>query len=393
MRARRRQRGRSGPLRVLFPYDGATFGGSHVSSLLLARSLMARGHEPLVVAHGAGRASSEALSRGLPVRLVKSLWRRSPPRGADRARPEHLLAWAGAVRTLLETKPHVVHVNDLAMLRVWGVPARLVGVPLVKHWRSNYRPSATVDLGLRCATTVIAVSQSARDQLPGWIQDRTVVEYNPIEAADATALCHRSSAKAALGLPVDAWVIGVFGALSKRKRPHVLAEVLGRFPAMTGGRPVIGIAAGEAFDSGDPEFEPAIAHYCLRSRILRPGFVHPVQPWMAACDLVLVPAVDEPFGRTPLEAMACGAPVIVSSGCGAVEVLTHGHDAIILPPEPVDAWVKAAADLLANEALAADLVRNGRATLARLCPEDHARRVEAIYRGLRTKTSSPAARR
>lgn len=375
-------------LRILLPYDGASFGGSHVSSLLLARALAERGHQPIVAVHGDGRVADEARAAGLQVERLDALWRKAPPRGSGGVRLEHLLALAPAMGALLRLKPHLVHVNDLSMLRVWGPATRLAGVPLVKHWRSNYRRSASVDLGLRCASAVIAVSAAARDRLPAFVRGRTTVEYNPIEAPKASPP-DAAAAKAAVGLPPDALLLGVFGALSKRKRPHVLAEVLHRLPQAIGGRPLLGLAAGEPFSPPDEKLEVLIKAYCLDTRLLRPGFVRPAAPWMTACDLVLVPAVDEPFGRTPFEALACGAPVIVSTGCGATEVLKDDWDAVVLDPEPVHAWAVAAGALLSDRARIDRLVRNGRATLNRLSPQAHAQRVEAVYGAVLSRRAAP----
>src|SRR3546814_10705659 len=43
------------------------------------------------------------------------------------------------------------------------------------------------------------------------------------------------------------------------------------------------------------------------------GFRHPSEPWMAACVALLVTAVDEPFGRTLIEAMLLETPVIAAN--------------------------------------------------------------------------------
>lgn len=40
-------------------------------------------------------------------------------------------------------------------------------------------------------------------------------------------------------------------------------------------------------------------------------------------DLYVMPSVSEPFGITPLEALTCGTPVLISNQSGVSEVLTH----------------------------------------------------------------------
>lgn len=49
-----------------------------------------------------------------------------------------------------------------------------------------------------------------------------------------------------------------------------------------------------------------------------------------AADLLVHPAIYEPFANVCLEAMACGLPVVTSRVNGASEVLTHGRDGAIV---------------------------------------------------------------
>lgn len=48
--------------------------------------------------------------------------------------------------------------------------------------------------------------------------------------------------------------------------------------------------------------------------------------------LLHTPEWAEPFPLTPLEAMACGLPVIGSTAGGAEELLHHGENALTYPP-------------------------------------------------------------
>lgn len=73
--------------------------------------------------------------------------------------------------------------------------------------------------------------------------------------------------------------------------------------------------------------------------------------------LYVQPSLDEGFGLPPLEAMACGTPVL-SSSAGALKE-TLGDAAALLPPSEPEVWAEAMTDLLQNSARRENLVRRG----------------------------------
>jgi UDP-glucose:(heptosyl)LPS alpha-1,3-glucosyltransferase len=58
--------------------------------------------------------------------------------------------------------------------------------------------------------------------------------------------------------------------------------------------------------------------------------IREVESYYAAADLYAGPSLEDSFAIPPLEAMACGLPVIVSRQAGVSELLTHGVDGFIL---------------------------------------------------------------
>jgi glycosyltransferase involved in cell wall biosynthesis len=73
--------------------------------------------------------------------------------------------------------------------------------------------------------------------------------------------------------------------------------------------------------------------------------------------LYVQPSLDEGFGLPPLEAMACGTPVL-SSSAGALKE-TLGDAAVLLPPSEPEAWADAMMDLLQNSVRREALIRRG----------------------------------
>jgi D-inositol-3-phosphate glycosyltransferase len=72
---------------------------------------------------------------------------------------------------------------------------------------------------------------------------------------------------------------------------------------------------------------------------------------LRSADAVVCVPWYEPFGIVPLEAMACGVPVIASSVGGLVDSVVHGVTGLHVPPRRPDRVAEAARQLLADPAL------------------------------------------
>ncbi|HEU0095516.1 MAG TPA: glycosyltransferase family 4 protein, partial [Rhizomicrobium sp.] len=231
---------------------------------------------------------------------------------------------------------------------------------------------------------VIAVSQYSFDKLPGWVQRKGAIEFNAfnLSMSDEGSIRAQVQVRARLGLPADAVLVGIFGNHIVRKRTHVLADVLRAITHTADGRPVYGLACGGRAEPYDHELDEKTTAFGLESRLLRPGFMRPVEDWMAACDVILAPAIDEPLARNVLEAQALGIPVVVSTDGGLREVIRDGENGLLCDPYDLPGWIERTQRVLNDPMLASVLARNGRTAVAALTPDKHAERIARIYRSL-----------
>lgn len=97
---------------------------------------------------------------------------------------------------------------------------------------------------------------------------------------------------------------------------------------------------------------------------------------MRACAAFLFPSRNEGFGLAPVEAMACGAPVLSSPGGSLAEVVADGG--LLLDPDDPDAWADAIARVLTDTAVAVQLRARAQARAAMFSWDRAARQYRAI---------------
>jgi glycosyltransferase involved in cell wall biosynthesis len=100
-----------------------------------------------------------------------------------------------------------------------------------------------------------------------------------------------------------------------------------------------------------------------------------------AADLFVYPSIFEGFGLPPLEAMACGTPVVTSNTSSLPEVV--GEAGLMVDPLDVEALAGAMARVLGDGVLRARLAVRGLEQAATFSWETTARIIRDVYHGCR----------
>ncbi len=196
---------------------------------------------------------------------------------------------------------------------------------------------------------------------------------------------NRAALKARMGLPTGP-LIGCFGRIRAQKGTGDFVEtmiaLLPDFPEATA--IVMGRATGK-HQAYERSLRDRIHSVGLQDRIVfKPEVpVDKIADWYRALDLFVAPQRWEGFGLTPLEAMACGVPVIATRVGAFEELVLDKATGALVPPEDVGSMVEAVRACLAAPD---DLHRQGAAARAHV--EAHfdiaheAAAITAIYRQL-----------
>ena len=143
---------------------------------------------------------------------------------------------------------------------------------------------------------------------------------------------------------------------------------------------VQGLVFGTSLEIDEETIRAHAERHGVGDAIRLMGFRYPGAEWIAACDLLMVPAVDEPFGRTLIEAMLVGTPIVATRSGGNIEALDEGRLGVLVTPEDPDALAAGALGLLRDEGRYDALASAALTHAAGHFGEDrHAEAVMALY--------------
>lgn len=212
-----------------------------------------------------------------------------------------------------------------------------------------------------------------------------VVIMHGIDTEGFAPSADRAALRRRLGLPEDHVIIGCFGRIRAQKGTDAFVDAaLALLPDRPGVTAIVMGRATEGHEAFLTGLRDRVAAAGLAGRILfLPEVpVHAVADWYRALDLYVAPQRWEGFGLTPIEAMACGVPVVATRVGAFEEIVTAGTGSLV-PADDVPALAAAIAPFLDDAGMRDGA---GRAALARVRAvfriEDEAAALVAVYRRL-----------
>ncbi len=252
-------------------------------------------------------------------------------------------------------------------------------LPLNKWFLNLFMP-----LFVRRADAIIAVSQCTKNDLMRHydvapekitvIYEGVDARFRPITDRDALA-----AVRARYSLP-QRYILYV-GTLEPRKNLPTLLEAYATLQAQSpipDLQLVIVGRRGWLYES----FFQRLRELNLEDQVILLGFIpdEDLPAVYSGADLFVFPSLYEGFGLPPLEAMACGTPVVSSDTSSLPEVV--GEAGLMVDPHDVRALTEAIERALTDRHLRAELRARGLEQASRFTWEKTARQTLKVYRNV-----------
>jgi glycosyltransferase involved in cell wall biosynthesis len=382
------------PLRVLVVNHTARVSGAEHSLLDLLGALPS--DVEVVAACPDGPLAQRLRDQGVavgPIPATDLSFRLHP-----RHTPVGMLAMARAAVTVARIarreRVDVVHANTVRAGLIAAAAARFGTPRPVVHVR-DVLPASRTGRVVRAVVNrgAAALVANSRFTAAAWGPTSlpVTVALGPVDLCRFDPARHgRDQARRALGLD-DAPVLLVGAQLTPWKGQDLAIEVTAALrdhhPAVT-----LLLAGDVEFDAAgtgqDNRAYAASLHHLARirgisDRVRFLGRRDDMPALLAAADVALVPSWQEPMGRSVLEAMAMGVPVVATDAGGPAELVGDARAVVLVPPRRPDRWVAAVEGVLADGDRTGPRVRASlRAAAARHDVGEHARSVVGAWRNV-----------
>lgn len=375
--------------RLLVVAHDALLYGAQRSLLELLRSIDRSRYEPYVVVPSAGpftealRDSGIRFATGLVQRWVffpkPMSWRAILRRPWRRLNHPHLLAllsWLSLpFRVMLlamlmrRERTDLVYTNTATMID-GALAARLCGIPHVWHLREavagNSDLASPVPVGwlsgfaLRHSAAVIVNSHALARRLFGTeLPGHVTVIHNGI---DLSSLNAAQTASLPPAIPAHAPLTAICGALQERK--DILTYIRSASRLHDGNPSLHHLIIGQGYGNYLARVEEAIANNGLKHTVHLLGYRNDLPALLSNIDILVSTAIHEPFGRTLIEAMAAGKPVVATRSGGPEEIVVDGECGYLVDAGNDAAIAERIARLLADPDLYARMSLAARARVS-----------------------------
>lgn len=285
----------------------------------------------------------------------------------------------------------IIHANSFVSCLFCSISANICGIPLIWHMRDLVKMRLFNKIFITYAGSkaniVVATTTVMKNNLIylGVEPEKISVINNGIDLKKYnTAPTNGGIIRKEFGILLYTPLVGIVGQLTawKGHRDFIIAAsiVAERYPSakfLIVGKTIIG-------DSHyGQELAALVTKLGLDGHIIFTGFRTDMSNIMAALDILVSASWEEPFGRTIIESMAAGKPVIATNAGGVPDIIENGVNGILVSPRNPQGLADGVLKVLNDPELGRKLGDAGRKTVKqKFSLERQMREIEKLYENI-----------
>lgn len=263
-------------------------------------------------------------------------------------------SFCSLVNFINEQSIDLIHNNQCGDAFYSWMPAKFTKTPMIIHHRdpSFYRSSKFL---LNIAEKNIAISSWQNEHN---LDNKGIVIHNAI---DVTKFSTHKRSDSKYGTTNNNIVIGLIGRITYDKAQDVF--IIAAAKVLKKHQNVHFLIVGDDTDKYYSQYihtlKNLVSDLNLEKKVSFTGYVPNGYEILPYFDVSVVPSRREPFGRTIIESMACGKPVVATNVWGALDIVTP-ETGILIPPDDPKALANSIVKLIELPELRMEMGKAGR---------------------------------
>ena len=358
--------------KILYLSSSVNLWGARKSLLDILTHLDKKTFFPIVVCSSSGPLTEKLDEIKIPYRIVKMrLWRKGKYFPWI---PSTVMCLAKLIR---RERISLVHSNSHSDAPYGILACRFRKIPIISHIRDIIQPDKVGKYLLKHADKIIAVSNAAAK--PFGKNGKLLVINNSI---DLNSFKPIEDIRGELNISKNELVIGIVGQISKLKGHDVFLKAASII--LKKNKNIKFLIVGEVRRERDQGLcEALINKLDLRENVIFTGFRHDIANVLSAIDILAFPTLKESFGRSAIEAMALGKPVVASNVGGVPEIVRHGKTGILVSPGDAEELADGLLELINDKEKREDMGNEGlKVVREKFDIRDMMNRIENVYKEL-----------
>lgn len=289
------------------------------------------------------------------------------------------------IKIIKEKNISLVYVNDLFANQFTLPAAKLSRVPLLCHIRVPVTKRHILANFITYSNMIVCVSESVGSVFSQRLKRKGKVRilYSGI---DIKKFQTNSDLKKILDINRSEKVLSIVGSIEPRKGHKYLIEAV---PDIISAVPNVKfLMIGRTEEKNKPykeELLRLIGRLGLEKMVVIVDFIEDIPNIMNTIDILILPSLEEAFGRVLIEAMAASKPVVATKVDGIPEAVIDKQTGILVPPKDSKALANAIIYLLKDPDIAKKMGIEGRKRVERFFNiEETSKKIQEIMLELLT---------